>query len=81
MAARTSDRAMTNDEIAMLREVHERCGGSLVDAAKALGINHTTMTRALAGLAISSGISQYLRLSLPRTLQNMRRKQRVARTG
>ncbi len=78
---RTGDLAMTEDEIKMLREVYECSGSSLVEASKALGVNRETFMRAMAGLPLLAMTSQYLRLALTRTLENMRRKRRSQRTG
>jgi predicted DNA-binding protein (UPF0251 family) len=78
---RNTDVAMTAEDIAQLRELHERSGSSLVEAAAALGIHPRTFTRLLAGLKVAFITAQYVRNTLPRTLQNLRRKQRVDRTG
>lgn len=81
MAKRNTDFPMTASEIEDLREVWRSSGNNAKSAAEALGINRETFTRALAGLPILGSMASYIRLSLPRTLERLRRGQAVDRTG
>lgn len=71
---------MLAEDQAQIREVIRRAGGPK-HAAKALGVNVTTLARALAGLPVQPISASYLRLTIPRVLSTLPGAPSVERTG